>query len=92
MPCKEEEDEVNREQSYAGINYALQGGGRRSQLRAELCWHKLCLARRRKTKSTESIIGEANEVSGKRFRGAAPLNHKDACCILFFEKGITHSE
>ena len=35
MPCKEEEDEVNWEQSYAGINYALQGGGRRSQLRAE---------------------------------------------------------
>ena len=35
MPCKEEEDEVNREQSYAGINYALQGGGRRSQPGAE---------------------------------------------------------
>ncbi len=28
--------------------------------RAELCWHKLCLARRRKTKSTGSRIGEAN--------------------------------
>ena len=27
--------------------------------RAELCWHKLCLARRRKTKSTGSRIGEA---------------------------------
>ena len=27
--------------------------------RAELCCHKLCLARRRKTKSTGSRIGEA---------------------------------
>ena len=31
--------------------------------RAELCCHKLCLARRRKTKSTGSRIGEAKWVS-----------------------------
>ena len=49
--------------------------------RAELCCHKLCLARRRKTKSTGSRIGEAkweSEASSawaayvKRSKGIAP--------------------